>query len=93
MHELGHELDTDLGVTVRLDVDLRKALRADFADLGPYERCALSYFRDPEEAFAEFFAERYTGEKDPKLHLDHLRRARRVVNQELDRLERCQGTP
>lgn len=42
-------------------------------------------------AFAEFFAERYDpiysseGVED----LDRLVRARRVVNEELDRLERC----
>ena len=84
----GHEVDYRIdAVTPKL----RRAVRADFAALPEQERRRLSYFSSPVEAWAEFFVERY----DPKYAtegvagLDSLVRTRRVVNERLERLERC----
>jgi hypothetical protein len=55
------------------------------------EHRRLPYFSTPAEAFAEFFAERYDPNytADGEAGLDRLKRARRVVNEEIDRLEDC----
>jgi hypothetical protein len=88
LHELGYEVDYHIDAVTP---ELRRAVRHDFAALSAQERHRLRYFSSPTEAFAEFFAERYdpgySAEGVPDL--DRLVRTRRVVNGELDRLERC----
>ncbi len=90
LHELGHqfEFSTDLQ-TARL----RRALRADFAALPRADRHDMAYYRDPIEAVAELFAQRYAPpglyakDGDPKL--SKLTRTRKLVNAMLARYEAC----
>jgi hypothetical protein len=88
LHELGHQVDDAVDAETPA---LERAVRNDFAHLPRNVRKELSYYSDPPEAFAEFFAERYDpdyakyGERD----LDKLVCTRRVVDEEIDRLEDC----
>jgi hypothetical protein len=90
LHELGHEfeLSTDL-----LTARLRRALRADFAALSHRDRNDLVYYRDPSEAAAELFAQRYAPRglypKRGEPKLSKLKRTRKLVNAMLARYEAC----
>ena len=88
LHELGHEVDYQIGAVTP---ELERAVHHDFAALSARERRRLSYFSSASEAFAEFFAERYDPaySKEGVPDLDRLEQTRRVVNEELGRLERC----
>jgi hypothetical protein len=90
LHELGHEFEfsTDL-----LTARLRRALRADFAALSHGDRNDLVYYRDPSEAAAELFAQRYAPRglypKRGEPKLSKLKRTRKLVNAMLARYEAC----
>jgi hypothetical protein len=90
LHELGHEFEfsTDL-----LTARLRRALRADFAALSHADRHDLVYYRDPSEAAAEFFAQRYAPRglypKHGETKLSKLKRTRKLVNAMLAQYEAC----
>jgi hypothetical protein len=90
LHELGHQFEFALDL---LTPRLRRALRADFAALSRADRHDLAYYRDPIEAVAELFAQRYA---PPELYAKHgdrklskLTRTRKVVNAMLARYEAC----
>jgi hypothetical protein len=91
LHELGHEVDYDLGASIK--ADFRKAVRADFAHLPRAQRRHLAFYRNPSVAFAEFFAERYAPDRlyrrEGAPDINRLKRTHRLVNNILDRVERC----
>lgn len=88
MHELGHEVDDRIGGTTP---EFRRALKEDFATISRPQRRELAYYRTPAEAWAELFAERYDSnyEADGEDGIEVLVLARRVLNEQMNRLERC----
>jgi hypothetical protein len=92
LHELGHEVDYDIGASTT--ARFRRALARDFEGLSAVQRRTLSAYRDPAEAFAELFAERYSPgnlyEQEGTPAIDRLTRTHRLVNRMLTQLERCE---